>query len=297
MRRSSSAIDPPLTGTKPVTASMSVVLPAPFGPIRPTTSPGRTSIDTSSTATTEPKRTVRPVIDSVAAGDRLDLGRQEAGARSGRRATRWSFSHSGPAVHDDVGDAVLVDDEDHEEDERTDDEVPPVLEVEPVLDDAGADAADRVRSAEHRAEHVAETADHGVAEAVDRREDVELRVRDDLAPEADEDAGDGGEAGRDRERVQLDAEHRDAERRGGALVRAHRDEPAAGARSAEVGDEQREEHEADQAHRRPRVRVVERVDLDAEQLHAPDSGAAVERAAEVVGFANTTSETRKPSRA
>ena len=99
-------------------------------------------------------------------------------------------------------------------------------------------------AAEHRAEHVAEAADDRVAEAVDRREEVELRVRDDLAAEADEDAGDGGQAGGHRERVELDAEHRDAERRGGALVRSHRDEPAAGARSAQVGDEQREEHEA-----------------------------------------------------
>ena len=44
--------------TKPVTASITVVLPAPFGPIRPTTSPGLTSNDTSFTATTPPKRTV-----------------------------------------------------------------------------------------------------------------------------------------------------------------------------------------------------------------------------------------------
>ena len=186
-------------------------------------------------------------------------------------------------MHGDVGDAVLVHDEDHEDDKGTDDDVPLVLEVEPVDDDARADAADRVRRAERRAEHVAETADHRVAQAVDGREEVELRVGDDLTPEADEDAGHGGQRGRHRERVELDAEHRDAERRGGALVRPHRDEPATGARSAQVGDEQREEHEADQAHRRPCVRVVERVDLDTEQLHPPDSGSAVERAAQVVG--------------
>ena len=53
---------------------------------------------------------------------------------------------------------------------------------------------------EDRAEHVAEAADDGVAEAVDRREDVELGVGDDLAPEADEDAGDRGQAGGRRRR-------------------------------------------------------------------------------------------------
>ena len=184
-------------------------------------------------------------------------------------------------MHDDVGDAVLVHDQDHEEDQRSDHEVP-LVEVEPVLDDARPESADRVRCAEHRAEHVAETADHGVPEAVDRREHVELRVRDHLAPEADEDARRGGQPRGDGERVQLDAEHRDAERGGGALVRSHRDEPAAGTRSPEVGDEHREEHEHDETHRGPRVRVVERVDLHAEELHPTDPRAAVEGAAEVV---------------
>ena len=223
---------------------MSVVLPAPFGPIRPTTSPGRTSSDTSSTATTEPKRTVRPV-------DRQRRRRRPARPRPAAAAARSLAPGDQveplpePAVvGDDVGDAVLVDDEDHEEDERAEDEVPLVPEADPVLDDPGAEAADRVRRAEDGAEHEAEAADHGVAEAVDRGEDVELGVGDDLAPEADEDAGDGGEAGRHGEGVELHAEHRDAERRGGPLVGAHRDEPAAGARPAEVGDEQREQHEA-----------------------------------------------------
>ena len=106
-----------VTGTKPVTASMSVVLPAPLGPIRPTTSPGRTSIDTSSTA-----------IDRTEAdGQAHDRQRRRPrparprpdgrGARSGRRATRWSVSqHRTRRGHGDVGDAVLVDDEDHEHD-------------------------------------------------------------------------------------------------------------------------------------------------------------------------------------
>ena len=45
---------PEASGVKPVTASMSVVLPAPFGPIRPVIRPGLTSSETSSTATTAP---------------------------------------------------------------------------------------------------------------------------------------------------------------------------------------------------------------------------------------------------
>ena len=43
-------------------ASMNVVLPAPFGPIRPTSCPSSTARSTSSTACTPPKRTERPVV-------------------------------------------------------------------------------------------------------------------------------------------------------------------------------------------------------------------------------------------
>ena len=48
--------------TKPVIASMNVVLPAPFGPISPTSCPCSTSRSTPSTARTPPKRTERPVV-------------------------------------------------------------------------------------------------------------------------------------------------------------------------------------------------------------------------------------------
>jgi len=46
----------PVAGTRPVIASMTVVLPAPLGPIRLTISPGSTFRLTSSTALTPPKR-------------------------------------------------------------------------------------------------------------------------------------------------------------------------------------------------------------------------------------------------
>ena len=47
----------PSDGTKPPIAFMSVDLPAPFVPIRPTTSPGWATIDTRSTARRPPKVT------------------------------------------------------------------------------------------------------------------------------------------------------------------------------------------------------------------------------------------------
>ena len=182
MRRPSSEIDPSPTATKPVTASMSVVLPAPFGPIRPTTSPGRTSSDTSCTATTEPKRTVR-LVDRERGGAARARPRRAAAAGARPAGDEVEPLPEPAAVGGgDVGDAVLVDDEDQEEDERAEDEVPLAPEADPVLHDAGAEAADRVGRTEDRAEHEPEATDHGVTEAVDRREDVELAVGDRPGP-------------------------------------------------------------------------------------------------------------------
>src|SRR5438132_242324 len=53
---------------KPETASSRVVLPAPLGPMMPTTSPGRTGRSTPSTATTPPKRTRTPVTSRASSG-------------------------------------------------------------------------------------------------------------------------------------------------------------------------------------------------------------------------------------
>ncbi len=51
----------PVAFTSPVTASISVVLPAPFGPMRNRRSPGSTDRFTESTATNPSKETVRSV--------------------------------------------------------------------------------------------------------------------------------------------------------------------------------------------------------------------------------------------
>ena len=68
---------PPLGGSSPVMTLNSVVLPAPFGPIRPVTSPGSAERLTPSSATLPPKRTVtsRTSSDGAPASD--------AAARSG----------------------------------------------------------------------------------------------------------------------------------------------------------------------------------------------------------------------
>ena len=54
IRRPSTVIDPVSHGSTPAMHSNSVVLPAPFGPISPSTSPGRTESETSESAINRP---------------------------------------------------------------------------------------------------------------------------------------------------------------------------------------------------------------------------------------------------
>src|SRR3546814_2929061 len=100
-----------------------------------------------------------------------------------------------------------------------------------------------------------------------------LRISDWSSDVCSSDLGEG---------VELDAHHGDAERRGGALVGAHGDQATPGPRPTQVGHQQREQHEGDEAHERPGMGVVEGVDLDAEELHPPDPRATVEGLAQVV---------------
>src|SRR6266516_6667524 len=60
--RPNSRTSPPLGRSKPSSIRISVVLPAPFAPSRPTTSPGATCRSTSSTAATRPNSRVAPML-------------------------------------------------------------------------------------------------------------------------------------------------------------------------------------------------------------------------------------------
>src|SRR5437588_4724139 len=76
MSRPSKARLPALSACIPVIALKSVVLPAPLGPIRPTTSPRLTLSETSSRATSPRKRTVTALTSSWATSvHRLDACR------------------------------------------------------------------------------------------------------------------------------------------------------------------------------------------------------------------------------
>ena len=83
--------EPADSGTKPVTASIRVVLPAPLGPIRPTNSPSATSRSTSWTACSPPKVTVSPLVLSTSRScpTRPTGGRGPRPVRQCTRPRRW----------------------------------------------------------------------------------------------------------------------------------------------------------------------------------------------------------------
>ena len=75
-----------------------------------------------------------------------------------------------------------------------------------------------------------------------------------VCAEREEDAAERGDAGADGERVELDADHADAERGGGALVAAHRDHLPSGRADPQVRHDERHEQQRDQ-HRARRTAV------------------------------------------
>ena len=77
----------PATGATPVMALKSVVLPAPFGPMIPYTSPRATENDTSSRATSPPNRTRRSSTRSSGAVPALRLAGPGSGAADRPRPT------------------------------------------------------------------------------------------------------------------------------------------------------------------------------------------------------------------
>src|SRR5438067_5724295 len=194
---------------------MSVVLPAPFGPISPKTRPSAIARSTAFTATTPPNRLVRAVASSNIFGPH---GAQPRGApelEQRREATRQ--------VHDD----------EHEDD---------ALEDVAVLLERLEDRRERGEEhrAEDRAEDVRDPADDGEHEDLHRagepelvRLDGEIEVRGESAgPARDECAADEGR--------ELVAANRDALARRRDLVLADRGPGSTDARDAEpradIGD-------------------------------------------------------------
>src|SRR3954466_8475451 len=94
----------------------SVVLPAPLGPITPTTSPGATVSDTSSSAVSPPKRTVRPSTRSIYAGSSPPVAHSSALCAKVRSARLCESHNRAPAEGGDM--SVTLDVELREERRR-----------------------------------------------------------------------------------------------------------------------------------------------------------------------------------
>src|SRR5438552_3508258 len=95
--------------------SITVLLPAPLGPMRPTTVPSRTVRLQSTTARTPPKLLARPVTSRRAAPSSGTCG----------RLWRWGLGHLDASVaRTRLGDQALGSEAQDEQDQGPDDDVP-----------------------------------------------------------------------------------------------------------------------------------------------------------------------------
>src|SRR5205809_1718056 len=132
---------PPVGRVSPSSSFTTVVLPAPFGPRKPKTSPAPTRIDRSATAWTRPYRFASPSVAMIAVGS--------AGAATAREVV--ARDPSGPIVRADHLEEHPDDDRPDQCDDDGGDEAGAALEAElrrdPAADDRPEDTDDDVRQA------------------------------------------------------------------------------------------------------------------------------------------------------
>ena len=228
----SRSTEPLAARVKPVTASITDVLPAPFGPIRPVMRPGAhrerhvVDGDDAAVADAQAAHLERAGVDRLALL-RRQLERRRAAAPADGGSWRGP---SRPATWTWLIDSLAMPSWFCSTSRTT--STPPmswmyrVIAVEDGVGELGAERAGCQRRAEDRAEQVADAADERPRHDEDRREVRELRVVEDhVLAEREQHAADGGDARRHREGVHLGAGHADAERRGGPLVGAHGQQP------------------------------------------------------------------------
>src|SRR3954451_8759104 len=197
----------------PVIVLKQVVLPAPFGPIRPRISPGRRSRDTSARATTPPKRMVTLRSDNSASAGARTVSAADSG--TGRPLlelleplVQLLGAHAPARREQALRTEVGQQHEQHPEDQH-----PEVGEGPEQLGQVGDDDG-----AEHDAPAVARAADdHGCDEQDGQQQLERLRV-DERLPGRKQRAGQTADEGADREREQLELERRYAHQLGGVLV-------------------------------------------------------------------------------
>src|SRR5881396_3062477 len=187
----------------------SVVLPAPFGPMSPTISPGSMASDTSRLASRPPKRLLAASTLSKAA---------MALRRRARRRPPPEAQPAGPRQREQAGRTERRDDDD---DEAVDDQVDAAPGERPRAERRAHDLRDRDEDdgAEHRAPQPPDAADHRRHDR--QRGPVELKHllgKHRQRPEGVEHAGGGEDGGGDRARDHLVAPAVDADALGGFLI-------------------------------------------------------------------------------
>ena len=211
---------------RPETRLRSVVLPAPFGPMSPCTSPAATPSEAPSTAASPPK--VR----------RTPCRLKQHGAPSAR-------PQPGPYPRRERGDALGQEEDDEEEDRPVHEEAKRAG-GEP---DAGGDLPEHLRQrgeeggAHHRPVEEAGAAHHGVDEHVDHAGEGVGARRDHEGVVRLEGAGDAGEGGAERQHGELVARGVDAHGAGGRLVLADGLDGVADPRSLDAPEDEEGEPE------------------------------------------------------
>ena len=270
----------------PATQSMSVVLPAPLGPSRPTTSPGpdREGDVLEGGEATEPLG--QPGHLEGARGDRASAGTSGAvrvrrgrspGIRSRNRRVRASIRSATPFW-------LRI--------STTSSRMPVAsgrycCQVEESSSAALVGPPDEVsvtRPSEASSEpssgpnDVAGAADHGQDQHADRGARLEDAVVEDGAvAEAEEDAAEPGDAGREREAVELRLEDVDPDGGRRALVGAYGEQPSARAAAPQVRDRERGQDEEGDADDRVVAGVPDRVDRATRTASGPWAGRARSR--------------------
>ena len=248
---------------------MNVVLPAPFGPINPTSWPSATERSTPSSAFRPPKATEMSVAARMTAAWLPSSG-GAAGTAGDRRARCLHLAHGSlgrkaflllllllPARSRD---ALRVDEQRDDEGDAADQQRPVAGQAEPLVEGVREEALRRSDPRDDRAGDHRDASEIGEGDQAERRQGPEAAVADRPEVVRVQRAGHPGDERRDAEARELRVADVDPGRRRGALVRADRQHALPEARAAHVGYEQGEEdrhREDEEAEDRARDLVVQ----------------------------------------
>src|SRR5262249_23261984 len=226
---------PAVGGSKPQMRLTIVLLPEPFGPMRPTISPRGTARSIPSTARTPPKCLVSPwrsSIGAILAGDHQPLeGKDGPGVEQSARA-HIHREHHQPAEQ----------------------QIAPIAHEAKTFDQKALDEDDR----EEGAEYIGKAAENGIGDGEGRQHDAELHMLDMRRVMRENAAANTGNDAADRHRRDLYGSDVDAGTLCGDLILADRTQYGASARSVQPphAGHYQGDHRPDEEHdvkRRPAI--------------------------------------------